>query len=396
MPGFRLGRVPLLLTALLGLVVLTILPLTASTAEDPYEINAIIPLSGYGAFIGKGFKDTAAAVELAVNKAGGIDGRPIKFVLHDDGTQPQQAIQATNDLLAKNVPIILGSELIAICSAMAPLAQNGPVMYCISNALRPAAGSWIYTSGISNDDFTALEIRYIREHGWNKIAVLTSTDTSGQDGERSIQLALDDPANRDLKIVTTQHFAVADLSVAAQITAIRNAGAQALITFAVGTPMATILHGVSDAALDISVFSSTGNATYAQMQQYSSILPRQFYFAAPPSLVPNDLPKGPLRAAVTRYEETFKAIGVRPDISQSNAYDTIMIVVEGLRKIGLQRVTAARLRDYINNLQYIGVAGRFDFRALPQRGINSASALIAHWDSVKNDFAAMSKVGGSL
>ena len=47
--------------------------------------------------------------------------------------------------------------------------------------------------------------------------MITSTDASGQDGERGVDAALADPANKDMTLVTREHYAAADLSVAAQI-----------------------------------------------------------------------------------------------------------------------------------------------------------------------------------
>lgn len=105
---------------------------TAGSAADPFEINVIVPLTGPGAFLGKNEAESLALVERNVNAAGGVRGRPIKFVVADDESNPQVAVQLTNRLLAKNVPIILGGTLLASCLAMAPLVKNGPVLYCLS------------------------------------------------------------------------------------------------------------------------------------------------------------------------------------------------------------------------------------------------------------------------
>ena len=43
------------------------------------------------------------------------------------------------DSLAQKVPVVLGSTLTASCEAMEPLVKNGPVMYCFSPGIYPAA-----------------------------------------------------------------------------------------------------------------------------------------------------------------------------------------------------------------------------------------------------------------
>src|SRR5215469_4837504 len=58
-------------------------------AAEPYEINVILPLTGPAAFLGNGEKISLELAEKAMNAKGGIDGRPVKFVIQDDGTSPQ-------------------------------------------------------------------------------------------------------------------------------------------------------------------------------------------------------------------------------------------------------------------------------------------------------------------
>ena len=49
-------------------------------AADPYEIHALLSLTGASAFGGQAIKVNLEAVESVVNQAGGVNGRPLKFV----------------------------------------------------------------------------------------------------------------------------------------------------------------------------------------------------------------------------------------------------------------------------------------------------------------------------
>ena len=68
----------------------------------------ILSLTGVAAFLGRSAQRDFERVETYVNAHGGIKGRPIKFVISDDQTSPQVAVQLTNQLIAKNVPLMLG------------------------------------------------------------------------------------------------------------------------------------------------------------------------------------------------------------------------------------------------------------------------------------------------
>jgi branched-chain amino acid transport system substrate-binding protein len=89
-----------------------------ASAADPYEINVILSLTGPGSFLGKNEASAVALVEQNINKAGGVAGRPIKFVVADDQSSPAVDVQLANALIAKNVPIILGPSLTAGCNAI--------------------------------------------------------------------------------------------------------------------------------------------------------------------------------------------------------------------------------------------------------------------------------------
>ena len=104
----------------------------ASRAAETYDINIVLPLSGPAAFIGQTHDKALHVLELIANKNGGINGRPVHFVFSDDQTSPQIAVQLATSLIAEKPPVVLGSNLSAMCRAMAPLFKDGPVQYCLS------------------------------------------------------------------------------------------------------------------------------------------------------------------------------------------------------------------------------------------------------------------------
>ena len=132
-------------------ILIAAVPLGARAA-DPFEINVIISLTGGGAFLGKDQQVVLTAIEAQVNKAGGIRGRPIKFVIADDQSSPQVGVQLMNQAIARKAQVVLGSTLVAICSAMAPLTKDGPLLYCLSPGLHPEPGSYAFSSEPSTTD----------------------------------------------------------------------------------------------------------------------------------------------------------------------------------------------------------------------------------------------------
>jgi branched-chain amino acid transport system substrate-binding protein len=365
----------------------------AARAADPYEIDAILPQSGNGAFLGTAQMVALKLLEDMINKRGGVAGRPVKFNYLDDQSSPQVAVQLTDGIIAKKAAVMVGSTLTAICSAQAALIKDGPVLYCFSPGVHPPAGSYMFTAGTSTTDMIQASMRFFRSKGWTKLAIIATTDATGQDLDNNVAQMLQLPENKNVTIVEHEHYNATDVSVAAQIARIKASGAQALIAWTVGGPLATVFNAMQSTGLDIPVLATPGNMTYAQMKQYVTFLPKELYFPGSASFAPETLPNGPEKRAVNAYLDAFKAIGVKPDQGHLFVWDPILIIVDALNKLG-PNATSAQIRDYITAYHGVGVFGQYDYHATPQRGIGVDSVIMVRWSPDKGTWVGVSKAGG--
>ena len=83
-------------------------------AQSTYDIHVIQPLTGGGSFLGKAEQQSLQLAEKVTNASGGIGGKPLKFVFHDDQSNPQVAVQLANEVIASKPAIMVGSSLVAI------------------------------------------------------------------------------------------------------------------------------------------------------------------------------------------------------------------------------------------------------------------------------------------
>src|SRR5215471_5682239 len=107
-----------ILRAGLGILLGGFLGSPLAQAADAIEIEAVMPLTGGGSFLGLGEQKSLQLAEKVVNAAGGINGTPIHFAYHDDQSSPQIAVQLTNEVIASRPAVMLGSSLVAMCSAI--------------------------------------------------------------------------------------------------------------------------------------------------------------------------------------------------------------------------------------------------------------------------------------
>lgn len=370
---------------------------SAAPATQPFEIDVILPLTGPLAFNGKGLQTGMQAAEQLVNRTGGIRGRPVHFVVADDQGNPQVTIQLANQLIAKRVPLIMGPASTAACAALLPLVANGPVLYCESPGLHPPPASYAYSVIASSAETTAGSVRYFRGRGFLRLAMITSTDASGQDGEHGLDAALALPENKDVAIVDREHFNPNDINISAQIARIKASEAQAVLSWCTGAPTGTLLRDYTAGGVDLPIVIGNGNASYAQMRQYATFVPKELYVAGAPSLAPDAVTDPGVKSALRIYFGAMKDFGVAPDLVQATAWDSALIVIDAFRKLGVD-ATAAQLRDYIDHRRgWAGIYGRYDFQAFPQRGLGptSGSVIMARWDAPTGTWVGVSKPGGA-
>jgi branched-chain amino acid transport system substrate-binding protein len=369
----------------------------ARAAADPYEINVIVSLTGQAALIGQAEAQSLQLIEAITNKSGGINGRPIKFVIADDQTNPQNAVQLTSAFLNGKTAMILGPAFTASCLAMEPLViKTGPVEYCFSPGIPPTPGSYVYSATVSARDDEVATVRYLRLRGWTRVAFLATTDATGQAFESGFDYAMALPENKGMQVVAREHCNATDISMNAQISRIKAAGPQVMIAWAAGTPFGTELRAIHDVGLELPIVGGNGNMIQAQLAQYSAILPAELYFAGRRALAPDPSAPPAVRKAQTLYFTTMREANVHPSLLNILSWDPAMIYLDALRHLGANP-TAADVNGYIQKLHgWAGIQGFYDFRDGSQRGIGSDGTVIDRWDAAKGDFVSVSAPAGYL
>jgi branched-chain amino acid transport system substrate-binding protein len=361
-------------------------------AAAPYPIDVILPITGPGAFVGVTQQKSLTVLQDVINKQGGIHGRPVTFVFHDDGTSPQLALQLSTQLTANKATVVLGSALGPMCKAVQPTFSAGTVNYCLSPVITPAPDGFVFSASASGRDFVRASIRYFRMRGWKRIASLNTTDASGSIADGDIAFALKEPENRDVTLVAAEHFNPSDTTVTAQVARIKSANPQAIIVWTPGTPFGTALHGLQDIGLDVPVMTSSANMVIGQLKSLATIMPKDLFFQGVPFIegVPHDKPSAPLQT----FSAAIKAAGMQQDFQSGIAWDPAMIVVDALRALRPD-ATAADLHAYLEKLHgYVGISGTYDFRGGNQRGLTIDDVVITRWDEAKATIATVAMHGG--
>jgi branched-chain amino acid transport system substrate-binding protein len=371
-------------------------PAVVATAADPLEIPVILSMTGAGTFIGQEQWQAIGIAETTINKSGGINGRPVKFVMKDDQSNPQNDIQLTQALISAKAQIVIGPTTTASCNAIMPLVvQNGPVMYCLTAGARPEPRGFVFSTLTSTPDLIAVAIRYFRDRGFKKMAYIITTDASGQDAEQGILSAAALPENKTVELVAREHFAPADISISAQLSKIKAAEPEVVLTWASGTAGGTVLRGLHDAGITLPTLLSPANMTGPFTKQFgpsmsdTMFLPGMAYYGGTSSV------DAKTRNAMNVMTAAYRGTGASVDQVAISAWDPTMFVVDTLRKVGVD-APSTKIRDaMISAKGWVGVNGPYDFGAYAQRGIGQSAIVMVRWDAAKNDFVPSSRLGGA-
>jgi branched-chain amino acid transport system substrate-binding protein len=263
--------------------------------------------------------------------------------VQDDQSSPAVGVQLVNALAAKNVPAIFGPTASGVCSATYAIVKDtGPVSYCYAPGIHPARGSYAFSATVGSRDMASVIARWIRLKGWRRVAIISSTDASGQDFEHGFDAALGEPENASLHLIAREHFAVSDLTVTAQLSRIKTAAPQVLIAWTAGTGFGTVMHGVKDTGIDVPIVGGNGNMIPQQLEQYADFLPKDVYFPGGRGMSREGTGAGPVRDKQTVYFNAMSALGAKISFPNFAAWDSTFVMLDGFRDLGRCAIRSSR------------------------------------------------------
>lgn len=367
---------------------------TAATAT-PYVIHAILSETGSATFLGSREKKSIEALASDVNSKGGIDGHPVKLDILDNQSNPSVGVSLVSGWVASHVPFILNGSVVATNKAVDALAgPSGPLMFDLSPGVTPKAGSFVFSSGVAAGTNIQADLNFLQSKGFTKIASITSSDASGADGLNQLHAALGLPQFSSMDLLTSQTFDPTSVSVTTQLSVIKAAKPQALIIWTTGTPLGTVLKGMSELGMgNIPTITTDGNAVNPELTSFSSILPKSFYIGTGAyAQQPKSLPS-PLNSVIANFDAVVSQAGGHPNEAWALSGAAFLIMVSAVKALGVQ-ATAVQLREYLQSKMknYTGIFGTYDFSVADHRGLGLNDSFVVQWNG--SSFVPVSGPGG--
>jgi branched-chain amino acid transport system substrate-binding protein len=319
------------------------------------KVGMCVPVTGPAAEQGLWAQNGAKLALAAVNKAGGVLGKPVELIIEDDQTTNPGIVLAFSKLAAQpDIVAFLGSIRSTQVMAMAPdvLKLGKPVMIGGTNPdLTHMSNPWLFRFR-PNDSYSG---RVIADFGVNtlgkkKWAIVHSTDAFGTAGGKALSDAL---GKLGAPPVLDQGYANQSQDFTPVVLAVKQSGADVLGTyFMFENDLGIFARQLRQLGVNIPWVGSPSVVAVSSTKLAGPAL-YGTYGVADYAEESGDAP----RAFGKSYRETYKTA---PDIQSAWTFDAITILSAAINKAA--STEPAKIREAILSLKkFPGAEGEYNF-----------------------------------
>lgn len=308
-------------------------------AADPIKIGLSGPFTGGSSSMGVSMRDGVKLAVAEINKAGGVLGRELVLVERDDEAKNELGVQIAQELINKeSVVATLGyiNTGVALASqrfyqeAQIPVINNVATGSVISTQFAPPKFEENYVFRTSAKDLIQAEMiaaEAVEKRGFKKLAILADSTNYGQLGREDLEKAL---AKRSVKPVAEEKFNIKDVDMTAQLLRAKEAGAEAILTYAIGPELAQIANGMGKLGWKVPMI---GSWTLSMSSFIDNAGPNGEGALMPETFIQD--PTTPKRKAfIEAYQAAYKVDRIPSPVSAAQGYDSVYLLAAAIKQAG--------------------------------------------------------------
>ncbi len=209
------------------------------------------PFTGGSASMGVSMRDGVRLAAKEINAAGGINGNKIVLVERDDEAKNERGVQIAQELINnEKVVATLGyiNTGVALASqrfyqdAKIPVMNNVATGSILTKQFPNAPENYIFRNAAPDNIQAPLVAKEaVEKRGLKRIAILADSTNYGQLGREDLEKAL---KGYGVTPVAVEKFNIGDVDMTSQLLKAKNAGADVILTYAIGPELAQIANGM--------------------------------------------------------------------------------------------------------------------------------------------------------
>ncbi len=322
-------------------------------------IGIVMPMTGQ---LGAGGPLLQAAFDLAreeINRSSLLGGSQIKFIMEDDRSTPEGAVEAYNKLIYRDgVSVIIGPTTSSATREAFPIAQQNEVVAISPTSASPglsAMGDFLFRASLTVNWLIPGGIRTTHEKlGYQKVAtIFQAGDVFSQNSDAVIKEILH---QNGVEVLITESFQVGQTDFSEQLTRIKESNPDAIFLSALPITEANdILIQTRQIGIPPEVHFITQTLTPGEIERAGAAAEGAISFTAWTSTA--DTPGN--RAFVQNY--TMQT-GVEPSAFTAQTYATVHILSNAIANA--QSIDSRAIRDALAKTRDLDtILGTFSFDA---------------------------------
>lgn len=324
----------------------------AAQAQAPIKIGLSGPFTGGSAAMGVSMRDGVKLAVQEINKAGGVMGRQIVLIERDDEAKNELGVQIAQELINKEqVVATVGFINTGVALASQRFYQEAeiPVMNNVATGTlvtRQFVGpehkaNYIFRNSANDSIQSAMIADAVKKGGFSKPAIIADATNYGQLGRADLEKAL---AERGIKPVAVEKFNIGDTDMTAQALRSKDAGADIVLTYAIGPELAQTVNAVVKLGWKVPVMGSWTLSMASFIDSAGAngegVLMPQTFIQSPTT------PKR--KSFIETYQATYKVDRIPSPVSAAQGYDSMLLLATAINQA--KSTDGRKIREALENL----------------------------------------------
>lgn len=312
---------------------------TFALAAEPIKIGVDGPFTGGSSSMGVSMRDGVRMATDEINKAGGVLGRQLLLVERDDEAKNERGVQIAQELINKEKVVAVVGYIntgVSLAShrffqeAKIPVMNNVATGSLVTHQFDDQPENYVFRNA-AHDSIQAPMIveEAVTRRGFTKVAILADSTNYGQLGRADLEKALE---LKGIKAVATEKFNIKDVDMTPQLLKAKEAGAQAILTYAIGPELAQIANGMTKLGWKVPMI---GSWTLSMANFIDNAGPGGEGARMPQTFIQE--PTTPKRQSfIINYLKTFNPKNARIDspVSAAQGYDSVYLLAAAIKQAG--------------------------------------------------------------
>ena len=361
-----------------------------ATSQEPVKLGLVAALTGKSALSGEAITRGLTVAIDEVNAVGGIlGGRPLELVSRDDESDPAKGVAAARELIEQEeVAVVFGGLDSPVSLAMLPVFHELETPYM---------GVWAAATGITRNDFDPnyafrvsandnivdkFLLSYAQDkYNVDRVGLMLINNPWGESNQEGFEEWAE---KLGIEITGIEKFNETDNDVTAQLTRLRESGAQALMLVANAAPAAQLMRSLTRINWDVPIVSHWG-ISGGRFPELAGDIANKVEFVQTYSFFDEQSEVGQkvLSQLNNKYQLKEPADILAP-VGTANAYDALMLTTKAIDQA--DSTEGSEIREALLNLpQHKGLIKTYDNPFTPDNhdALNENDYIMVRWEGNK-------------